>query len=440
LTPSTAGSSSASVAILSNAANVPSVNVALAASVVADLRNPTQTVISLSPASGAVYPGTEQITVTVSSVTAANGTPTGSVSLLVPNTATQTQPLVNGVATFNYTNLLGGTYNIRAEYAGAGTTGVAPNFSVSSGTGSFTIVQATPSVTIGVPTGNSTSVTVFAGSTYVNLTSQTTITASVTSSVGTPTGTVTFEQNGQPVDPTQVAIPLNASGNATFSTTNLTQGVYNLTVVYNGDVNYASVTTPIPSFQVIVPSVQVAATPATATITPGTPATVTLTLEPLVGFDQQVDVECVTSSLPPNSECTFNNPEIGVGDNGTAASTIVMTLSTNVPVNGGTTSSSLERSEPWSLAGIFGLGLLGLLAGRKRFSRNLTMMGLVLVLAGACIGMTSCTNAGYSTPPPVPVAKTPAGAYQVQIITVNPQTGQQNSLTVPVFTLPTTVN
>jgi hypothetical protein len=440
LTPSTAGSSSASVAVLSNAANMPSVSVALAASVVADLRNPTQTVISVSPASGEVYPGTEQVTVTVSSVTSTNGTPTGSVSLILPNIPTQTQPLVNGVATFNYTNLLGGTYNIRAEYGGAGTEGVAPNFSVSAGAASFIIVQAMPAVTISAPTGNSTSVTVFAGNTYVNLASQTSITASVTSSVGTPTGTVTFEQNGQPVDPTQIAIPLNANGTATFSTTNLAQGVYNLTVVYNGDVNYASVTTPTPSFQVIVPSVQITASPSTTTITPGTPDQVTLTLEPLVGFDQQVDVECVTATLPPNSECTFNNPEIGVGDNGTTASTIVMTISTNVPVNGGTTSSSLERSEPWTFAGIFGLGLLGLFAGRKRFSRNLTMMGLALVLVGACIGMTSCTNSGYSTPPPAPVVKTPAGTYQVQVITVNPQTGQQNSLTMPVFTLPTTVN
>jgi hypothetical protein len=140
--------------------------------------------------------------------------------------------------------------------------------------------------------------------------------------------------------------------------------------------------------------------------------------------------------MPANSECTFDNPEIDV-TNGTA-STIVVTISTNVPVNGGT--ASLARQAPWSLAGIFGLGLLGLIAGRKRFNRYLSLICLAAMMSGAFMGITSCTNAGYSTPPPAPKVTTPAGTYQVQIITVSPSTGVQNSLTTPLFTLATTVN
>jgi hypothetical protein len=217
--------------------------------------------------------------------------------------------------------------------------------------------------------------------------------------------------------------------------------VYNLSVVYNGDVNYSVVTMPIPTFQVIVPAVQITASPATTTITPGTPDQVTLTLKPLVGFVANVDVQCVASTLPQYSECTFDNPEIAVGSGtpATAPSTIVVTISTNVPVNGGA-SSSIARQAPWSLAGIFGLGLVGLVAGRKRFNRYLMMVFLGLMLSGAFMGITACTNAGYSTPPPAPKVTTPGGTYNIQIITVNPSNGQQNSLTTTPFILTTTVN
>jgi len=61
------------------------------------------------------------------------------------------------------------------------------------------------------------------------------------------------------------------------------------------------------------------------------------------------------------------------------------------------------------------------------------------MLSGAFLSLTACTNAGYSTPPPAPKVATPAGSYNVQIITFNPATGQQNSLSTPLFTLPTTV-
>jgi hypothetical protein len=62
-----------------------------------------------------------------------------------------------------------------------------------------------------------------------------------------------------------------------------------------------------------------------------------------------------------------------------------------------------------------------------------------MMLSGAIMGISACTNAGYSTPLPAPKVTTTAGTYPVQIITVNPQTGLQNSLTTPTFILSTTV-
>ncbi|HWE85232.1 MAG TPA: Ig-like domain repeat protein [Terracidiphilus sp.] len=446
LTPSAAGTSSASVGVQTSAVNASSVTIALAANAVPDNRAPTTTSLAITPPTGAVYPGTESIAVTVSS---SGGTPTGSVVVTVSGQAKQTQSLVNGVATFSYTNLLGGTYNVSADYGGDGTAGSAPYpscatgtscFAVSAAKSDFTINPATPKVSVGAPTGSAKNVTVWAGNTYLSVATANTITATVASSVGTPTGSVSFESNGKPVDATQVSIPLDANGNAVFSTANLPVGVYNLAVVYNGDTNYSVVSVPIPAFQVIVPSVQITATPNTTSITAGTPDQVMLTLKPLVGFTQQVNVQCVAATLPAYSECTFDNPEIGVGEasDPTAPTTIVVTISTNIPVNG-VTSSIRNGPAPWSLAAFLGLGLAGLVAGRRRFSRMLMLVFLGLMLSGAFLSFTACTNASYSTPPPAPKVTTPSGNFAIQIITVNPANGQQNSLTTPLFALQATV-
>jgi hypothetical protein len=177
---------------------------------------------------------------------------------------------------------------------------------------------------------------------------------------------------------------------------------------------------------------------------------------PLVGFSENVSLECNSSdapiklaatnpatTLPQYSECTFNyaNPSTGteaVGASGAVPTTIVMTISTDVAVNGGTTASVTKQS-PWALAGLFGLGLVGLIAGRKKLYRSMAVICIAMMLSGLFMGLTACTNAGYSTPPPAPKVTTPNGTYNVQIITYDPEALIQNSLTSPVFTLPVTV-
>lgn len=484
-----AGQASASVSVASNAANATSgANIAVTADVIADPRPATQITFASIP--NVVYPGSVTITVTVTTTNSGYGTPAGTVILSVGsangNLPKQTQTLnSSGSATFTYTNLLGGSYNVNADYNGDGTAGATQNsctpagslcFAGSANKTSFTVMPATPVYTVGPPvttsscltaTGscqpNTSLVTTWAGNTYVKVSGPVYIVASVTSTVGTPTGTVTFMSNGKPADPTQGvngAIPLNGNGVAVFSTSNLVQGVYNLSAVYSGDVNYAAKTTQLPAFYVIPSSVQITAPAGTVSITPGTPTQVTLTLEPLVGFvssSNPVSLECnspgapvqiapttPSTALPPYTECTFaySNTVTGTQDvgitSGTSPATIVLTISTNVPVNLGTT-GSVARDVQWSLAGVFGLGLLGLIAGRKRVSRYLSMICLAAMLSSAFAGITSCTNAGYSTPPPAPKVTTPTGTYNVQIITYDPGNLQQNSLTNPVFTLPVQV-
>ncbi|MGA2906791.1 MAG: Ig-like domain repeat protein [Terracidiphilus sp.] len=492
-----AGQTSASIAVITNAVNATSgVNIAVSGDVIQDLRPTATAAIAVTPVigtgcAGATYPGCNTIQVTVSAG-AGFGTPTGTVTLSV-GSATGNQPkqtqILNsaGVATFAYNALLGGIYTVNADYSGSGTAGATQNtcstatpcFSGAAAKGTFTIARALPTITLGVPVTNSqclnyttlTSgtaspncaanpglVTVWAGNTYVYWTKPVYASAIVSSSVGTPSGTVTFTQNGNPADPTQGvngAIAPNGNGVATFLLQNLGLGVYNLSASYSGDVNFAPVNVPLQTFYVINPSVQITVSGG-ATITPGTPVQVTLTLMPLVGFSENVSLECNSSdapiklaattpatTLPQYSECTFNyaNPSTGteaVGASGAVPTTIVMTISTDVAVNGGTT-ASVTRQSPWALAGLFGLGLVGLITGRKKLYRSMAVICIAMMLSGLFMGITACTNAGYSTPPPAPKVTTPNGTYNVQIITYDPEALIQNSLTTPMFTLPVTV-
>jgi len=492
-----AGQTSASIAVITNAVNATSgVNIAVSGDVIQDLRPTATAAIAVTPVTGtgcagATYPGCNTIQVTVSAG-AGFGTPTGTVTLSV-GSATGNQPkqtqILNsaGVATFAYNALLGGIYTVNADYSGSGTAGATQNtcstatpcFSGAAAKGTFTIARALPTITLGVPVTNSqclnyttlTSgtaspncaanpglVTVWAGNTYVYWTKPVYASAIVSSSVGTPSGTVTFTQNGNPADPTQGvngAIAPNGNGVATFLLQNLGLGVYNLSASYSGDVNFAPVNVPLQTFYVINPSVQITVSGG-ATITPGTPVQVTLTLMPLVGFSENVSLECNSSdapiklaattpatTLPQYSECTFNyaNPSTGteaVGASGAVPTTIVMTISTDVAVNGGTT-ASVTRQSPWALAGLFGLGLVGLITGRKKLYRSMAVICIAMMLSGLFMGITACTNAGYSTPPPAPKVTTPNGTYNVQIITYDPEALIQNSLTTPMFTLPVTV-
>lgn len=496
ITATAAGQDNASIAVASNAANATSgLNIAMAANVVNDLRPGSAVAISLTPASGIVYPGSITVKVSVTSQNSTYGTPSGSVILSVssPNGSLprQTAPLdANGNASFSFSNLLGGTYTVNALYGGAGTAGGTQNTCVPAGntcwagnakSTTFTVAQAIPSFVVGQPgntaclkettsatdvcTPNVDIVTVWAGNTYLQAGKAAFLTTTVSSTVGTPSGTVTFEVNGKPADPSQGvngALPLTAitladSNNtvvqgAIFNTENLMPGVYNLTAVYSGDVNYATETVNVARIYVIEPSIQITAS-GTVSITAGTPAQATLTLMPLVGFTGEVQMECnaadapvqlpVTNpptTLPPYTQCTFAYPQTATGTisvGNAVPSTIVVTINTNIPLNGGT--ASLARQEPWSLAGLFGLGLLGLIAGRKRLSRYMAVICVAIMLSGLFVGITACTNAGYSTPPPAPKVTTPSGTYNVQIITYYENSLTQSSLSNPVFTLPVTV-
>jgi hypothetical protein len=91
-----------------------------------------------------------------------------------------------------------------------------------------------------------------------------------------------------------------------------------------------------------------------------------------------------------------------------------------------------------SLAGLFGVGLFGLLRARKRGFRAglFGILCLAILLPVAMIGVSSCNNSGYTQTPPAPHVTTPSGTYTVSIIAIDPQT--QKTVSLP-FTMSVTV-
>ena len=437
--------SQASMAVPTSAVNAPSTNAVLEAYALNNLCL-TTTTITLTPATGLSYPANATVSASVTPVSPSCSTgnePTGGNIVLTldpqakgSSETTQTVVLKNGAASFNLTGLNGGTYILFASYKGDTIFGG----SSSSRTFTFVVSQATPTITLGNPIGISPVDNTY----YVKQGSTVTLEASIASTVGTPTGTIEILNNGSaPADPTQNPITLGANGTASFNTSNLPVGTYNLTAVYAGDINFASVTSPVVTIQVINPSALITASPASVTTPAGTPVTTALTITPLEGYSPQMGVQMYcevqpVDTVPPDAECTFDVPLVmfssTVGAPATPQVTHV-TISSNIPVN---ESSLRMANSPILFAGLFGLGLAGLsLRRRSKFHRTpLTLLCVLFLFTGTLFGFTGCTNSGYTTTPPAPHVTTPAGTYNVSIYTLDLQTNQISSLP---FTLSVTI-
>jgi len=426
VTPSIlSGTQSATLSIESNAGNAPAATLTVSDSPAVDNRSATTTTIS--PISALTYPDSVTITVTVTSTA---GTPQGNVTLSINNNVgSSTQALnASGVATFTFSNLAGGTYNVNATYKGYGTLGTPPDFAVSSAKQvTLTVNPATPMFTVSTPAA------------YILLNGTSTITATVVSSSGVPTGTVSFMNGSSLADPTQGPVTLNGQGQATFNTSNLALSTYTLTAVYSGDQNFAQLSVPISTFSIINPSVLITASPASLSVAAGTSGSVTLTLQGLVGYGgttTAVNLACNNATLPEYSECSFSSPNIPMTTaNGSAQ--VVLTINTNIPVNSGALERFNRRADAVFFASTLGLGLFGLgLRRRKLFHSYMLSLFCAVMFACSLTGLIGCTNTGYTRTPPTPVVTTPSGSSNVSVTTTDAQSGKVVSIP---FTLPVTV-
>ncbi len=171
-------------------------------------------------------------TASVFAVTPASGTPTGTAAFLdggATITGCGAQPLTGGVASCPVVYAGAGTHEITAVYSGD------PNF-----TGS-----TSPAFTQTVnPAATSTSLSSFVNPSVTGQSVTMTATVSVNSpGSGTPTGTVSFEDNGTVIAGC-TAEPVISAGIATCADS-FVAGAEAITAVYSGDANFISSTSPI---------------------------------------------------------------------------------------------------------------------------------------------------------------------------------------------------
>ena len=222
--------------------------------------------------------------------------PTGDVSLIAPtsvNGGIGSGTLSSGIATFNTTFLPGGSYNVKAHYAGDGT--FAPS---DDSTGVPVVVNKENSrlqmgiVTFDPVTGNitSTNATSFAyGSPYI-------LRLDILNSLGTntncqpltqtnnpgcaidATGSVAITDNGAPLDTGTFVI--NSAGHAEDQPIQLNAGSHGIVATYSGDISYnppSASSTATWTVSKATTATGLAASPATG-VTTATPVTLTATI------------------------------------------------------------------------------------------------------------------------------------------------------------------
>jgi sugar lactone lactonase YvrE len=382
-----------------------------------NLPHTTTTITSVTPSSPS-YGQAVTVTATVAPV-AAGAQPLGTVTFYVDNVAQTPAYAVsatNGTATIVLTGLTATTHTIVANYSGSTT--YAPSAS-------------SPYMLVVGKTATTTTVS-FGTSVYSNPTSQApgvnvsiigTVTPAVVGSLA-PSNSVTFYTTGSPaaLGSAPVVAVTTGSGTsavttyvATFNTTTLATGTYNIYGVYSGDANYTT-STSSPPLPLIISNPTILIVPASNTIIGGGAADV-LTVYSVAGFGKinntngDVDLSCGT--LPQYAACSFNAPYVQV--NPTTPGTVSLSVVINqppviaVPGGGGLDALPKLHGHPWLQALLMTLFLFpAVLAGfglRHRKTSRLFLAGrmamIALLLLCSTTVFTGCgghLNGTYVTP------------------------------------------
>jgi len=268
---------------------------------------PTTTTLTKSTTAPIKYGQSVTFTVTVAPVGANALTPGGSGAVILETNGTvfAQGTLTNGVATFMVNDLPPGANSMSAAYDGDA------NFSGSvSGSLTQTVNQSATTTTL---TKSTTTTAKFGQSITFTATL-----AAVAPGAGTPTGTVTFMDNGSSMG----TGTLNSSGVATFITTSLPVGSNSLTAAYGGDTDFSSSTSGS-----LTQTVNQSAT--TTKLTKNTTGPITSGTS--VTFTATVAAVSPGAGIPANGDTvTFmdNGSSIGTG---TLSAGVAMLITTTLP-------------------------------------------------------------------------------------------------------------
>ena len=253
----------------------------------------------------------------------------------------------------------------------------AANYSFSFVNGTLTINKATSSVSV-----NSSANPVF-------MQNPITLTATVSSAAGSPTGTVTFQDGGTPLSQCSAVALTGYTASCTIST--LSAASHTITVAYSGDTNFLAATSS--AMTETVDDFTLSASGASVTVTAGGTAGYTFTISPGSGTSTfPAAVTLSVSGLPAGATYTLTPSSLAAGA-GTTNVTLTIQLPQTVAVEHPPSSAPVKLAP--SIAP-FALALLLLpVAGRmrkagRRFNRVLSVLLLLIAGLAAMAGLSGC--------------------------------------------------
>lgn len=210
------------------------------------------------------------------------------------------------------------------------------------------------------------------------------LTATIHSTGGTPTGTIVFQDGSTNLG----TASLNAGGIATLTISTLTAGTHSLTASYAGDGTFGASTSTAVSVSIANKDFAFAAAPTSTTVTAGGSTQFMLTITPAGGFADQVTFSCTPVT---GITCAFN-PAAVTPTNGAASTTLTVSTSASVPRYGVLLVSWIG---PGSL--LLAFVLFGLVAFRGANLRNIrpALVSAMVVLAIAGLSLTVGGCGGY---------------------------------------------
>ena len=229
------------------------------------------------------------------------------------------------------------------------------------------MTQATPAIAWAIPPASANPIFV---------SNSVTFTVQISSSAGTPTGTVIFYDGDVLLG--QVSV---SSGSASYTTSSLVVGTHPISASYSGDTNFTAIvggafTETVEDFTVAPPT----GSPTSATVPPGGQANYFLALA-LPGGASPNPITFSIAGLPPGATATFSPSSLPAN-----SGPVNVTLTVKLP-----STASLRSGETPFAGGVFTITLaLIFFPFTCRLRRRPRWLFCLMATAGLLVGLSGC--------------------------------------------------
>ena len=320
--------------------------------------------------------------------------------------ATQLNASSTVAGSFTYTPAMGtvlgvGLQTLKATFTPTDTT----DYATATSSVTLNVTQATPAIAL------------YSSASTAILTNAVTFTANVTSTAGTPSGTVSFYDGS-----TLLSSATLASGVATYTTSGLAASAHSISAVYSGDTLFTTMTSSVQTQTVEDFTLAPASGSDSATASAGAKASYTLSFAPTVGSTFAGAISFAISGLPTGATATFSPATLQANS---AANSVTLTVTLPSQTAALPTRNPLRGS---SLPVALGMILLPFVVKRNAVRqsgilRSLTRGGGLAILLLSVAWVATLSGCGGQEPGPTaktyPLTVTATSSSLSRTITIN---------------------